>query len=139
VTYEEYLRLRKKVATPHGELAYLDVGDGPAAVFVHGLFMSGYRWHRTIDQVKHERRCIAYNLPAHGGSEVSDEQELSLESNVAMLGPAATRWGSTESTWSPTTRAVPSPRAWRYGARAGSARRAVVVLGRGKRRPRGRR
>jgi pimeloyl-ACP methyl ester carboxylesterase len=66
--YEEYRALRKTVATPFGEFAYLDVGDGPAAVFVHGLFMSGYMWHRSIDEVKGERRCIAYNLPAHGGS-----------------------------------------------------------------------
>ena len=86
MTYEEYLTLRKKIATPHGEFAYLDVGDGPAAVFVHGLFMSGYMWHRCIEAVHGERRCIAYNLPAHGGSEVPDEQELTLEANVAMLG-----------------------------------------------------
>jgi len=85
LTYEEYLALRKTVATPYGDFAYLDVGEGPPAVFVHGLFMSGYMWHRSIDAVKQERRCIAYNLPAHGGSEVADGQALDLEANVAML------------------------------------------------------
>jgi pimeloyl-ACP methyl ester carboxylesterase len=85
MTYEEYQALRKTVATPFGEFAYLDVGDGPPAVFVHGLFMSSYMWHRCIDVIKGERRCIAYNLPAHGGSEVADDQELDLEANVAML------------------------------------------------------
>jgi len=85
MTYDEYRALRKTVATPLGEFAYLDVGDGPTAVFVHGLFMSGYMWHRSIDAVKRERRCIAYNLPAHGGSEVADDQDLGLDANVAML------------------------------------------------------
>jgi pimeloyl-ACP methyl ester carboxylesterase len=85
MTYEEYQALRKTIATPFGEFAYVDVGEGPPAVFVHGLFMSGYMWHRSIDAVKQERRCIAYNLPAHGGSEVADGQALDLEANVAML------------------------------------------------------
>ena len=85
MTYDEYKRLKKTVATPFGEFAYVETGDGPPAVFVHGLFMSGYMWHRAIDAVKDERRCIAYNLPHHGGSEVADEQPLDLASNVAML------------------------------------------------------
>jgi pimeloyl-ACP methyl ester carboxylesterase len=47
--------------------------------------MSAYMWHRSIDAVKGERRCIAYNLPAHGGSEVADDQDLGLGANVEML------------------------------------------------------
>src|SRR5919108_2860111 len=85
MTYEQDRALRKMVATPFGEFAYLDVGKGLPAVFLHGLFMSGYMWHRSIDAVKDERRCIAYNLPAHGGTEVADDQDLGLEANVAML------------------------------------------------------
>jgi pimeloyl-ACP methyl ester carboxylesterase len=85
MTYEEYKALRKSIATPYGQFAYLDVGEGPPALFVHGLFVSGYMWHRCIDAVKDERRCIAYNLPAHGGSQVADDQDLDLEANAAML------------------------------------------------------
>jgi pimeloyl-ACP methyl ester carboxylesterase len=85
MTYDEYQAMRKTIATPLGEFAYIDVGEGPAAVFVHGLFMSAYMWHRSIDAVKGERRCIAYNLPAHGGSQVADDQALDLDANVAML------------------------------------------------------
>jgi pimeloyl-ACP methyl ester carboxylesterase len=85
MTYEEYRSLRRTVTTPFGEFAYLDVGEGPTAVFVHGLFMSGYMWHRCIDAVRGERRCIAYNLPAHGGTEVAEDQDLGLEANVEML------------------------------------------------------
>jgi pimeloyl-ACP methyl ester carboxylesterase len=85
VTYEEYLALRRKVTTPFGEFAYLDVGEGAPAVFVHGLFMSAYMWHSSIAAVRGERRCIAYNLPAHGGSEVAEDQDLDLDANVTML------------------------------------------------------
>jgi pimeloyl-ACP methyl ester carboxylesterase len=85
MTYEEYKAQLENVDTPAGKFAYLDVGEGPPALFVHGLFMSGYMWHRTIDEVKSERRCIAYNLPGHGGSEVADGQALDLEANVEAL------------------------------------------------------
>jgi pimeloyl-ACP methyl ester carboxylesterase len=85
VRYDQYQSLRRTIATPFGEFAYVDVGEGPVALFVHGLFMSAYMWHRTIDAVEGDRRCIAYNLPAHGGSEVADDQELDLDANVAML------------------------------------------------------
>lgn len=85
MTYEEYQARWRTVTTPFGEFAYIDVGEGPAVVFVHGLFMSAYMWHRSIDAVKGERRCVAYNLPAHGGSEVGSTQDLGLEANAAML------------------------------------------------------
>jgi pimeloyl-ACP methyl ester carboxylesterase len=93
MTCEEYQALRKTIATPFGQFAYLDVGEGPAAVFLHGLFMSGYMWHRSIDAVKGERRCIVYNLPAHGGSDVADDQDFDLEANVAMLEAFCDRLG----------------------------------------------
>jgi pimeloyl-ACP methyl ester carboxylesterase len=85
MTYEEYRSARKTVSTSFGEFAYAEAGEGPAALFVHGLFMSGYMWHRCIEAVKGERRCIAYNLPAHGGSKVAEDLALDLEHNVAML------------------------------------------------------
>jgi pimeloyl-ACP methyl ester carboxylesterase len=85
MTYEEYQARKRAVETPFGEFAYLDLGEGPPAIFIHGLFMSAYMWHRSIDAVKEERRCIAYNLPAHGGSVVTDDQKLDLEANVEML------------------------------------------------------
>jgi pimeloyl-ACP methyl ester carboxylesterase len=85
MTFEEYQAATHTTSTPFGEFAYLDVGEGPAAVFVHGLFMSGYMWHRSIDEVRGERRCISYNLPAHGGSTVPRDQPLDFDANVEML------------------------------------------------------
>ena len=82
---EEYRQLSHTVDTPHGRFAYADAGDGPAAVFVHGLFMSGYMWHGVIDRVREDRRCVAYNLPAHGGSAVAESQPLGLGAQAEML------------------------------------------------------
>jgi pimeloyl-ACP methyl ester carboxylesterase len=83
--YGEYRAATKRIRTPHGEFAYVDVGEGPTVLFVHGLFVSGYMWHQVIAELRGERRCVAYNLPHHGGSEVPEEHDLSLDANAEML------------------------------------------------------
>jgi pimeloyl-ACP methyl ester carboxylesterase len=81
----EYTAHRKSAQTELGTFAYLDVGEGPVAVFVHGLFVSGYLWRHVIEQLQTERRCIAYNLPGHGHSQVESGADLSLQGHAAML------------------------------------------------------
>jgi pimeloyl-ACP methyl ester carboxylesterase len=83
--YGEYQAERKTISTPHGEFAYVDVGDGAAVLFVHGLFVSGYMWRQVIAELRDERRCVAYNLPHHGGTQVADDHDLSVEANAEML------------------------------------------------------
>ena len=83
--YSEYQAERKTVTTPHGRFAHVDVGDGPTVLFVHGLFVSAFMWHQVIAELRDARRCVAYNLPHHGGSEVADDHDLSLEANAEML------------------------------------------------------
>ena len=85
MSVDEYRALLNTTETPHGRFAYAEVGDGPPAVFVHGLFMSGYMWHGVADQLKANRRCVLYNLPHHGGSEVADDQPLDLDAQAEML------------------------------------------------------
>jgi pimeloyl-ACP methyl ester carboxylesterase len=83
--YREYQAEKRTITTPHGQFAYVDVGEGPAVLFVHGLFVSAYMWHQVIAELSDERRCVAYNLPHHGGSQVPDGQDLSVEANAEML------------------------------------------------------
>jgi pimeloyl-ACP methyl ester carboxylesterase len=85
MTSESFKRLRKTVETEHGSFSYADAGDGQVTLFVHGLFVSDYIWHQAIDELAGERRCLAYCLPFHAGSEVREEQDLALDSQVDML------------------------------------------------------
>ena len=96
MTADEYRALTQSIETPHGRFTYLDVGEGPATVFVHGLFMSGYMWSKVVDALKGERRCIAYNLPVHGGSDVVADQPLDLASQAEMLGGFCDALGLTQ-------------------------------------------
>lgn len=82
---DQYQSLKKTVGTPSGEFTYVDVGDGDPVVFIHGLFMSAYFWHRVIDEISGERRCIAYNLPFHSGSTGPVEGDLDLQRNATLF------------------------------------------------------
>ena len=83
--FREYDALRRTITTRFGEFGYVDAGKGPAAVFVHGLFVSGYLWRHVIEELLGERRLIAYDLPAHGHSRAAADQDLSLAANAEML------------------------------------------------------
>ncbi len=59
---------RRSVATEAGEIAYTEFGDGPVTLFVHGLGTNGVLWRHVIEQLRDTSRCIAIDLPVHGGT-----------------------------------------------------------------------
>jgi pimeloyl-ACP methyl ester carboxylesterase len=69
---------RHTAATRFGEISYLDIGAGPTALFVHGIATNAYLWRHVMDALSGQRRCIAIDLPLHGQSPVTAEQDLSL-------------------------------------------------------------
>jgi pimeloyl-ACP methyl ester carboxylesterase len=69
---------RHTATTRSGEISYLDVGTGPTALFVHGIASNAYLWRHVIDALATQRRCIALDLPLHGRSPVTADQDLSL-------------------------------------------------------------
>jgi len=76
---------RHTAATRSGEISYLDVGTGPTALFVHGIASNAYLWRHVISAVATQRRCIALDLPLHGRSPVTADQDLSLAALAAGL------------------------------------------------------
>jgi haloalkane dehalogenase len=50
------------------ELAYVDVGEGPAIVFLHGNPTSSYLWRNVIPHVQDLGRCLAPDLVGMGES-----------------------------------------------------------------------
>jgi pimeloyl-ACP methyl ester carboxylesterase len=76
---------RQAVATRSGEISYLDIGTGPVALFVHGVATNAYLWRHVIGALTAQRRCVALDLPLHGQSPVTAEQDLSLAALAAGL------------------------------------------------------
>jgi pimeloyl-ACP methyl ester carboxylesterase len=76
---------RHTAATRFGEISYLDLGAGPTALFVHGIATNAYLWRHVMDALSGQRRCIAIDLPLHGQSPITAEQDLSLAALAAGL------------------------------------------------------
>jgi pimeloyl-ACP methyl ester carboxylesterase len=66
------------------ELAYLDSGDGPAVLFIHGLTNSSRSWSRLVDTLNHDYRIVAPDLHGHGAS-AKPMGDYSLSAHAATL------------------------------------------------------
>ena len=76
---------RHSITTRSGEISYIDIGPagtGPVALFVHGIATNAGLWRNVIGALSGQRpdhrRCIAADLPLHGHSPVTTDQDLSV-------------------------------------------------------------
>jgi len=82
---KEFFANRRQIKTPSGTIGYVEQGSGPVALFVHGVLLNGYLWRHQLAQLSDVRRCIAVDLLAHGNTEVSATQDVSVTANANML------------------------------------------------------
>jgi pimeloyl-ACP methyl ester carboxylesterase len=68
-----------------GRIAYFEQGQGPAALFVHGVPLNGYHWPHVIDRVQHRRRCVAIDLMGLGYTEIGSSQDVSFTAQARMI------------------------------------------------------
>ena len=60
---------RERTAILNGHtFAYLDSGDGPALLFIHGLTSSQRSWAHLVSALNHDHRVLAPDLFGHGAS-----------------------------------------------------------------------
>jgi pimeloyl-ACP methyl ester carboxylesterase len=74
---------RQVLGTPAGDIAYTEFGRGPAALFVHGIGTSGLLWRHVIEEVSDTSRCIAIDLPTHGGTPARADLSATALAQVA--------------------------------------------------------
>lgn len=77
--------VQRKVQTPSGLISYTEQGTGPVALLVHGVLLNGYLWRHQLADLSDIRRCIAVDLMAHGDTEVTPDQDVSVTANAKML------------------------------------------------------
>ncbi len=71
--------------TTYGRVSYLEAGEGPTAVFVHGVFLSADLWRHQLDGLADLRRCLAVDLLGHGESPYAGAEELSMSVQADMI------------------------------------------------------
>jgi pimeloyl-ACP methyl ester carboxylesterase len=69
-------------------LHYIDVGQGPVIVFIHGLFLNSQVWQQQINKLSTQYRCIAIDLWGHGQSRsipANTQSLLDVASQIKIL------------------------------------------------------
>lgn len=75
----------KTARTSSGAIAYAEQGQGPVALFVHGVLLNKHLWRHQLAHLSDIRRCIAPDLLAHGDTEVVAGGDVSVAANARML------------------------------------------------------
>jgi len=73
------------IQTPSGRIAWTEQGEGPVALFVHGVLLNKHLWRHQLAALGDLRRCIALDLLAHGDTEILPTQDVSVSANAAMI------------------------------------------------------
>jgi pimeloyl-ACP methyl ester carboxylesterase len=76
---------RRAVATEFGDVSYIEAGNGPPAVFIHGVFLNADLWHHQLEGLADLRRCLAVDLLAHGGSVYLGAEDLTMSLQADMI------------------------------------------------------
>src|SRR5262245_18761703 len=76
---------RRSLETAAGRMAFTEQGDGPVALFVHGVFLNADLWDGVIDRVRDVRRCIAPDLLCHGHTRERSDVDVSFAGQARAL------------------------------------------------------
>jgi haloalkane dehalogenase len=77
--------MRRFAETRFGNIAYVERGQGKAALFLHGYPLNGFQWRGALERLSPYRRCIAPDLMGLGYSEIAERQSLAPEAQAEML------------------------------------------------------
>jgi pimeloyl-ACP methyl ester carboxylesterase len=73
------------ISTRCGDVAYLEEGTGPAALFIHGVFLNADLWRHQIGDLADIRRCLAVDLLAHGESSCPAPADVTMDLQAQMI------------------------------------------------------
>lgn len=76
---------RRYLPTRFGDIAYVERGAGPVALFLHGFPLNGFQWRGALERLSSERRCVAPDSMGLGFTRVADGQGVTPSDQVDML------------------------------------------------------
>lgn len=85
ISAAEFASSRRFAETSFGRIAYVERGEGSAALFIHGFPLNGFQWRRSMQSLSRYRRCIAPDFMGLGYSEISEQRDLSPHAQTEML------------------------------------------------------
>lgn len=85
LTSEDFRHQRQFAELKEGRIAYLEIGKGPGALFLHGFPLNSFQWRGVIPLVSKYRRCIAPDFLGLGYSKPAKGQSVAPSAQVSML------------------------------------------------------
>ncbi len=85
MTADEFAKERRFVDTDFGRIAYVERGEGPVALCLHGALLNGYQWRHQLSGLSHLRRVIAVDSMAMGYTEKKSSQPLGMRNQALMF------------------------------------------------------
>lgn len=76
---------RRFLETSFGDIAYVERGKGPAALFLHGFPLNGFQWRGQLERLSPWRRCLAPDFLGLGYTRVRAGQSLAPAAQADML------------------------------------------------------
>ncbi|MFN3352527.1 MAG: alpha/beta fold hydrolase [Brevundimonas sp.] len=80
-----FFAAQQRVETPFGRVAFVEAGEGDAALFLHGWPLNGFHWMGAMDLLSSARRCIAPDFLGLGYSEAPEYADLSPLAQARMI------------------------------------------------------
>ncbi|HKE17779.1 MAG TPA: alpha/beta fold hydrolase [Kofleriaceae bacterium] len=81
----EFHAARRFVDTDFGRIAYVERGEGPVALFIHGAALNGFQWRHQLAGLSDIRRVIAPDSLGMGHTEARAGQPLAMKDQAAMF------------------------------------------------------
>lgn len=85
MSHEDFVAARRFIDLPIGRVAYVERGEGPVALFVHGVPLNGYHWRHQMAALADIRRCVCPDLMGLGASETAPGAAVDFQAQAAML------------------------------------------------------
>jgi pimeloyl-ACP methyl ester carboxylesterase len=76
---------RRWADLPFGKIAYVERGQGEAALFLHGAPLNGFQWCAALESLAPFRRCVAPDFMGLGYSQTAAQQSLAAADQCSML------------------------------------------------------
>jgi pimeloyl-ACP methyl ester carboxylesterase len=85
VRLDGFSHQKKLISLPSAPVAYIDIGEGPPLILLHGCPFSVYEWKNIILELAKHYRVIAPDLFGLGDTPVKLNQDYRLPTDVTMV------------------------------------------------------
>lgn len=81
----DFLARQQFVETNFGRIAYVEQGQGPAALYIHGALLNGFQWRYQLADLADIRRGIAIDTMGMGYTEPRPGLSLDIGNQASMV------------------------------------------------------